>query len=86
MAINVSITTTPTQDTKLERLRLLKNGQGEDYTDVNDMAKQILISILTGEVRQLDDIDAAAALDAYRLAYLNASPDVKAQVRALLGV
>lgn len=84
--VSVTIPTTPTQDAKLERVRLLRNGQGEAYTSVDDMAKQHLVRILTSEVQYLDDIDAAAAETEYRNAYRNATPEVRAQIRALLGI
>lgn len=86
MAVSVTITTTPTQDAKLERVRVLRNGQGEAYVDVNDMAKQQLVRVLTAEVQHLDDLDAAAAETEYRDAFRNATPEVKAQIRALLGL
>lgn len=84
--ISVTIPTNPTQDEKLERIRQRLAAEGTVYADVDAMARQMLIDRLTTEVANLDADDQVAEQAAYRNAYHAATPEVKAQVRALLGI
>ena len=86
MIISVSVNITEAQEAKLERIRLLRNGQGEDFADITDMAKKFMIRSLQAEQVALDLLDAAALEASYVSAFRNSTPEVKAQIRALLGV
>jgi hypothetical protein len=86
MAISVTIPTTAVQDAKLERIRVRQNAHGENYATVDAMAKQKLIDVLLGMLGELDHDDNIAAESAYKQAFLNASPEIRAQIKALLGL
>jgi len=83
MAVTVSVPTTAAQDDVLARAVALHNDQaGSTYANVTEMVTALVVSQLKGLADTVKNRDAGLL----ELAYRNATPATKAQVRTLLGV
>jgi len=86
MAISVTIPTTAEQNAKLERIRWRLAEDGESYATVDFMVRQKLIDVLISMIAQLDHADAIDSEQAYKQAFSNATPEIRQQIKALLGM
>lgn len=83
MAVTVNVPTTAAQDDVLARAIAFHNDHnGTTFANINEMATVLVVGQLKGLADMLKDREAGLL----ELAYRNATPATKAQVRTLLGV